>query len=63
MAQGVKTHQQYRGHRRPGFHPWVWKIPGGGNDHPLQYSGLGNPMDRRSWWATVQRIKEVETTE
>ena len=26
---------------------------GGGNDNPLQYSCLENPMDRGIWWATV----------
>ena len=25
-------------------------IPGEGNGSPLQYSGLGNPMDRGAWW-------------
>ena len=34
----------------------VGKIPGGGNGNPLQYSGLGNPMDRGAWWATVHRV-------
>ena len=24
---------------------------GGGNGNPLQYSCLGNPMDRGTWWA------------
>ena len=38
---------------RCGFDPWVGKIPGGGNDNPLQYSCLGNPTDRGAWWATV----------
>ena len=28
-------------------------IPGEGNGNPLQYSCLGNPMDRGGWWATV----------
>ena len=38
--------------------------PGGGNDHPLQYSCLGNPMDRGAWWATVHSgRKESHTTE
>ena len=23
------------------------------NGNPLQYSCLGNPMDRETWWATV----------
>ena len=33
-------------------------IPGSGgrNGNPLQYSCLGNPMDRGVWWATVQRV-------
>ena len=29
------------------------EIPGEVNGNPLQYSCLGNPMDRRAWWATV----------
>ena len=39
--------------RRHGFHSWVGKIPWEGNGTPLQYSCLGNPMDRGAWWATV----------
>ena len=27
-----------------------------GNGNPLQYSCLENPMDRRSWRATVHRV-------
>ena len=27
-----------------------------GNGNPLQYSCLGNPMDRGAWWATVHGI-------
>ena len=27
------------------------RSPGGGNGNPLQYSYLGNPMDRGAWWA------------
>ena len=37
--------------------PWVWKIPGGGNYNPSQYSCLENPMDRGAWWATVHRVR------
>ena len=33
--------------------PGSGRSPGGGNDNPLQYSCLENPMDRGAWWATV----------
>ena len=37
--------------------------PGGGHGNPLQYSCLGNPMDRGAWWATVHGVaKESDTT-
>ena len=29
------------------------RFPRGGNGNPLQYSCLGNPMDRGDWQATV----------
>ena len=36
---------------------------GEGNDNPLQYSCLGNPMDRVAWWAVVHGVaEESETT-
>ena len=28
----------------------------GGNGNPLQYSCLGNSMNRGTWWATVHRV-------
>ena len=37
----------------PGF-----KIPGEGNDNPLQFTCLGNTMDRQDWWATFYRVKK-----
>ena len=36
--------------------PGSGRSPGEGNANPLQYSCLGNPMDRRVWWATVHGI-------
>ena len=36
-----------------GFDHWVRKIPGEGSGNLLQYSCLGNLMDREAWWATV----------
>ena len=37
------------------FNPWVGKgvIPGEGNGYLLQYSCLGNPMNRGTWWAAA----------
>ena len=36
--------------------PGLGRSPGGGNDNPLQYSGLKNHMDRGAWWATVHGV-------
>ena len=33
--------------------PGSGRFPGGGNDIPLQYSCLENPMDREAWQDTV----------
>ena len=43
----------------PGSRRW----PRVGNGNPLQYSCLGNPMDRGTWRATVSRGTESDTTE
>ena len=32
--------------------------PEGGNGIPLQYSCLGNPMDKVAWKATVHGVKK-----
>ena len=43
--------------------PESGRSPGGGNSNPLQYSCLGNPIDREAWQATVHDVaKELETT-
>ena len=34
---------------------------GRGNDNPVQYSCLKNPMDRRAWQATVHRVAKSQT--
>ena len=49
-----------RRHPRCGFDPWVRKIPGEGNSNPLQYSCLGNPMDRGTWQITVCGVAGIE---
>ena len=48
--------------RRYGFNPWSGRSPGEGNGNPLQYSCLGNPMDRRARQATVPGVT-WDTTE
>ena len=43
-------------HRVTGSIPGSGRSPRGGHGNPLQYSCLGNPMDRGAWWATVHSI-------
>ena len=42
-----------------GLIPGSGRSPGEGNDNPLQYSCLENPMDWGAWWATVHGIIRV----
>ena len=39
-----------------GFIPGSGRSSGEGNGKPLQYSWLGNTMDRGAWWTTVHRV-------
>ena len=36
--------------------PGSGRFPGEGNGNPLQYSCLGNPIDRGAWWAIVHGV-------
>ena len=47
-----------------GLIPGLGRSPGEGNGNPLQYSCLGNSMDREAWWATYSPWghKELEAT-
>ena len=36
--------------------PGLGRCPGAGNGYSLQYSCLGNAMDRGAWWATVHGV-------
>ena len=57
--------------KKPPFHAGdlrdVGSIPGwagssgGGNGNPLQYSCLGNAMDRGAWQAIVYRVRKSQT--
>ena len=39
------------------------RSPGEGHGNTLQYSCLGNSMDRTTWQATVHGVAESDTTE
>ena len=43
----------------PGLIPGLGRSPEEGNGNPLQYSCLGNPMDRESRWATVHGVTKI----
>ena len=49
--------------RNLGLIPGPGRAPGGGNGNPLQYSCLGNPMDRGTWRVTLHGVaKESDLT-
>ena len=41
-----------------GLIPGTERSPGEGTGNPLQYSCLGNLMDRGAWWATVHGVRK-----
>ena len=41
--------------------PGSGRYPGEGNGYPLQYSCLGNPVEKGVWWAAVHGITESWT--
>ena len=41
--------------------PGSGRSSGEGNGNPLQYSCLGNPMDRGAWWAAVHGVAKSRT--
>ena len=41
--------------------PGLERSPGAGNGNQLQYSCLGNPMDRGAWRATVHGVPKSRT--
>ena len=44
-----------------GLIPGLGRSPGEGNGNPLQYSCLGNSMDKGAWWATVHGVAKSQT--
>ena len=61
-----KKNQQQHTHRKedttvaPGLIPGLGRAPAEGNGNPLQYSCLGNPMDRVAWRATAHGVTESQ---
>ena len=49
--------------RDTGSIPRSGRCPGVGNGSSLQYSCLGNPMDRGAWQAAVYGVAELDTAE
>ena len=45
-----------------GLIPGPRRSPGEGNGRPLQYSCLGNPMDRGAWRTTIHGVAKVLNT-
>ena len=41
--------------------PEMGRSPGEGNGNPLQYSCLGNPIDRGAWRSTVHGVPKSKT--
>ena len=39
----------------------IGRSPRGGHGNSLQYSCLYNPMDKRTWWATVHKVAKSQT--
>ena len=63
-TSGKEPAGQCQRRKRCGFHPWVGRSPGGGHSNPPQCSRLENPIDGRTWWATVHgAVKESDRTE
>ena len=61
---GKESACQCRKCKRLWFNPWIRKIPWSRkwrNGDPLQYSCLGNPMDRGAWQATVHGVSKSWT--
>ena len=66
-ASGKESACRCRKCKRLRFNPWIRKIPWSRKWQPspiffffLQYSCLGNSMDRGAWWATVHGIAKSQ---
>ena len=61
-AQVVKKPPANAGDLRDvGLIPGLGRSPGKGNDNPLQYPCLENPMDRGAWQASAHSVAKSQT--
>ena len=61
-GSGVKDLPANAGNNRGmGLIPGSGRSPGVRNGNALQYSCLGNPMDRGAWWAAVHGVTKSRT--
>ena len=60
-ASGKEPPCQCRRCRRPGFNPWVGKIPWRRKWQSTPVFFLENPMDRGAWRATVHGVTQSQT--
>ena len=58
-TRGFLVAQSVRNPPAKDSNPVLGRSPGKGNGNPLQYSWLGNPMDRGTWQATVHGVTRV----
>ena len=62
MALVVKNSPANTGDTRDmGSVPGSGRSPGEGSGNALQYSCLGNPMDRGAWWVRVHGVAKSQT--
>ena len=62
FPDGSRGKKSTRSAEDAGLIPGSGRSCGKGNGNPLQYSCLGNPMDRGAWWATVYEVAESDMT-
>ena len=53
FPDGADSQESAHNAEDSGSIPGLGRSPGEGSGKTLQYSYLGNPMDRGAWWATV----------
>ena len=60
MVKNLSAMQQIAG-QKPGFNPWVGKIPGEENGSPLRDSCLESPQNREAWQTTICGVAKSQT--